>query len=305
VCYRVVISIVAIAGSVCRVDVACGAGATSRICIQEEPSPAADSGESQETLKDVVREAFRATHDGWSVDEVLIRDDVNQAFVWRCREKLPDAAEKDLNWTLLNLRKAGKLGIAATRFNDESYDGVLHLAEIVARSMQDKHKVSSDAVMADPELRREFDVLARGIDPAADAYQVRKSALRLRKARELRPELITRIADWDREVREFAAAQVAADLTLIPERPGIYLFRDKSGYLYIGEALDVRERLKSHLDESDRKSLANYLREQGVESISIEIHSFPADSRMKDVTVRRAYESELIRSREPRFNVRP
>jgi hypothetical protein len=63
--------------------------------------------------------------------------------------------------------------------------------------------------------------------------------------------------------------------------------------------------LKSHLDESDRKSLANYLREQGVESISIEIHSFPADSRMKDVTVRRAYESELIRSREPRFNVRP
>ncbi len=263
-----------------------------------------DSG-SQTKLNDVVREAFRKTHDGWSVDEVLIRDDLNRAFIQNCREQLPDVEEKEFNWTLLNLRKAGKLGVKATQFNYESYENVMHVAEVAIRSIQDKHKISSDAILADPQRRKDFDEVARGIDSAIVPYQVRKCALRLRKARDLRPELITRIADWNREVHEFPAAKVAADLTLIPEMPGIYLFRDKTGYLYIGEAINLRTRLETHLDDSDRKSLANYLRQQGVDSISIEIHSFPADSRMKDITVRRAYESELIRSREPRFNVRP
>jgi len=66
----------------------------------------------------------------------------------------------------------------------------------------------------------------------------------------------------------------------------------------------LRNRLKTHLDESDRKSLANYLKEKGVESITIEIHSFDPQSRAKELRVRRAYESELIRSRKPRFNIR-
>lgn len=37
----------------------------------------------------------------------------------------------------------------------------------------------------------------------------------------------------------------------------------------------------------------------------VEIHSFGRDSRMQEIRVRRAYESELIRSRQPRFNIRP
>ena len=256
-------------------------------------------------LKAIVREAFGETHAGWSSDEVIIRDDLNRAFIARCQQKLPNASEKDLNWALLNLRKAGKLGVPATQFNYQSYDDVLHIAEIAARSLQDKYNTSIDAILTDPQRRREFDQLAQNIDARIDAYQVRKCAFRLRKARELRPELITRIADWNREVKEFSAAEVAADPTRIPELPGVYLFRDRSGFLYIGEAINLRERLKTHLDNSDRKSLANYLRDQGIDSISIEIHAFPADSRMKDLTVRRAYESELIRSRQPRFNLRP
>lgn len=255
--------------------------------------------------EEIVRDAFVATHDGWSSDEVLIRDDLNQAFIRHCREKLPDASERDLNWALLNLRKAGKLKVPATQFNYDSYDDVLHLAEIAARSIQDRHKVSTDAIMADPLLKKEFDGVALGIDPSINPYQIRKCALRLRKARQLRPELITRIADWNREIREFTLAEIAADETLIPENPGIYVFRDKTGYLYVGEAIQLRQRLKSHLDDSDRKSLSHYLASQGAQSISIEIHSFPPDTRMKDVTVRRAYESELIRSRQPRFNIRP
>ena len=274
--------------------------------VQAPNKAAAEPGaDAHDQLEAVVRESFRETHAGWSSDEVLIRDDLNQAFIDHCRKQLPKATEQELNWALLNLRKAGKLGIKATQFNNESYDDVVHLAEIAARSVQDKFQISTDAIMADPKYKKEFDTIAAGIDPSVEAYPIRKCALRLRKARHLKPELITRIADWNREVLEFSAAKVALDGELIPENPGVYMFRDKTGYLYIGEAISLRERLKAHLDDSDRKSLANYLQQQGSESISIEIHSFPADSRMNELPVRRAYESELIRSRQPRFNVRP
>lgn len=282
----------------------------SRFAEGQEAAPApSDSRQAtdvdRDRLNDVVRRAFREASGGWSSDEVLVRDDLNQAFIRACQRELPDVPERDFNWTMLNLRKAGKLETIATLSNNQSYDGVLHVAEIAARSLQDKYEISTDAIMADPERREEFDGIALAVDSSIDPYQVRKCALRLRKARQLRPELITRIADWNREVLEFSAEEVQSDLERIPERPGIYLFRDRSGYLYIGEALNLRDRLKTHLDDSDRKSLAHYLEQQGAASISIEIHSFPADSRMSELRVRRAYESELIRSRKPRFNVRP
>ena len=105
----------------------------------------------------------------------------------------------------------------------------------------------------------------------------------------LKPELVLRIAEP----------------TKIPKGPGIYIFRDKTGYLYVGESLNLRSRLEKHLDESDRQSLAMYLRMHGVQDTTIEIHAFPKDSRARKVTVRRAYESELIASRKPRFNLRP
>lgn len=288
--------------------IVCASNWTLAIRAQEQVEARYDafaSTASQSRLEDVVREAFRQSHDGWSTDEVLIRDELNRAFIASCREQLPDASEQTLNWTLLNLRKAGKLEVKASRREGQPEADAAHVAEIAARSMQDKHEISIDAVMADPERRREFDQLAQRIDPDIESYTIRKTALRLRKTRNLRPELITRIADWDRQIIELTAAQAAADLQRLPENPGVYMFRDRTGYLYIGEAINLRERLTTHLDHSDQKSLAHYLGNQGYDSISLEVHSFPVDSRMKEIVVRRAYESELIRSREPRFNVRP
>ena len=49
----------------------------------------------------------------------------------------------------------------------------------------------------------------------------------------------------------------------------------------------------------------SYLADQGSADVTIEVHSFAEDSRISETMVRRAYESELIRSRNPRFNVRP
>lgn len=262
---------------------------------------------SSKALSDAVAKAFLTTHDGWSSDEVLLQEALNKRFIAACRTELPDANVGELNWKLLNLRKAGKLKKSKVKpkRRSDNHSEYQHLAEVVARSMQDKHKVSTDHIMCDPKQREAFDKMSLSIAPKVDPYLMRKAAFGLRKARRLKPELVLRIADWDRKITSHRASELAKNLDSIPSTPGIYIFSDQTGYLYVGESLNLRERLTKHLDESDRQSLANYLRKQGIEKTTIEIHAFPSDSRAKRVTVRRAYESELIASRKPRFNVRP
>ena len=227
-------------------------------------------------------------------------------FQAACQASLPELKPVETNWALINLRKAGKLSeIKTTGQNRSDATPFRPLAEIAARQLQDRYGVSTDQIMTSPELRTEFDNAAKQVDEQADLYAVRKAAFQLRKTRLLKPELITRIADWGRKVTVRSAAEFKQDLNSIPEVPGIYVFSDSTGYLYVGESDNLRHRLTEHLDESDRRSLANYLAKQGCENITLELHTFEAGSRIEELAVRRAYESELIRSRNPRFNIRP
>ncbi len=258
-------------------------------------------------LNDVVRRAFEETHAGWSSDELLLQDTLNRRFIRRCLHELPMATTSELNWTLLNLRKAGKLRAKVSQRRRDNHQDYRHLAEIAARLLQVKHKVSTDRIMCNPGLRAEFNQTARQLANSVDPYLMRKAAFGLRKARQLRPELVLRVADWDRTITTHAARDVARDGgdKLLPELPGVYIFRDATGYLYVGESKNLRDRIVKHLDESDRKSLAHYFASRGMAGITIEIHAFPANSRAQKVGIRRAYESELIASRKPRLNVRP
>jgi predicted GIY-YIG superfamily endonuclease len=260
---------------------------------------------SSERLSEVVIEAFRAVHDGWSSDEVLLDDELNAAFIQLCRQQLPDAAEVDLNWTLLNLRKAGRLQTTTARTRRLSHDQYLHAAEIAARLLYDKHRENMDRALCDPQLRMEFDQIARQIAPDVSPYALRKAALALRKMRQLRPELVARVADWRREIGAWSADEILAQPECLTVGPGVYLIRDRSGYLYIGESSNVRKRILQHLTASDRSTLMNYLERQGVEQVTIEVHAFDPDSAARLIEMRRAYESELIRSRRPRFNIAP
>lgn len=254
----------------------------------------------------VVIRAFREVHDGFSSDEVLLQDELQTNFIAACQRLVPDASPERLNWTLLNLRKQGKLSdIKTTRQNRISTEEFRHVGEIVARSIQDAHQISIDRALCNPETRQQFDELAKGFAADIDLYAVRKAAFQLRKARQLRPELVTRLADWGREVKVYSLAELQADLSVIPQEPGIYMFSDRQGYLYIGETDNLRRRLTKHLDESDRQALASYLKANDVTEIKVEVHTFEAGSRISELMVRRAYESELIRSRNPRFNIRP
>ena len=260
-----------------------------------------------EPRKTVIRWAFAATHDGWSSDEVLLQDQLNARFIAACREKCPKAKAIDLNWQLINLRKANQLSdFAVTQRRTHRHDGYRHAAEIAARLLTNKHQVSTDRMLCDPELRAEFDRTAGELAPGVDAYRLRKAAFGLRKSRQLRPELVVRVANWGRQIQSAPISELRQTPARIPALPGIYVFRDQQGYLYVGEAANLRKRLSAHLASSDRVALADYLtRHVGVGPVIVEMHVFPADSPAAQSRMRRAYESDLIASRKPKFNVRP
>ncbi|MEL7498802.1 MAG: GIY-YIG nuclease family protein [Planctomycetota bacterium] len=262
-------------------------------------------------LDQAIIDAFALTHDGWSSDEVILRDTLNQAFLKEVRTQLKASSDQaqhtdtELNWRLLTLRKAGKLTVKATKRAKSvgNTEALLPIAEMAMRSVQDKHSVSSDQVMTNPVMRDEFDSLVMQFDEKADLYRVRKAAFQLRKTRRLKPELISRIADWGREIKTYSVDELRSKPAEVPEKPGIYIFRDSTGYLYIGQASNLRERLQGHLDASHNRSLADYLDQE--KSPSVEVHSFDPKSRASEVRVRRAYESELIAVRKPKFNIQP
>ncbi len=270
-----------------------------------DPQDRSSESVDRDALARVVRDAFLAVHDGWSADEVLIRDDLRAALVARCRRLLPQADETEINWMLLNLRKAGQLKADVTKQATRHHEDYAHAAEIAARQMYDRYQLAMDRVLCDPQRRQEFDRIAQSVTPDVSAYELRKAALGLRKARQLRPELVARVAAWNKRVISLSAEQVLADPKRVPDTPGIYIFRDASGYLYIGESENLRSRVIKHLDHSDRKSLARYLWEQGVEGVTVELHAFDPESNARNKEMRRAYESDLIQSRQPRWNIAP
>ena len=257
-------------------------------------------------VKNIVIDSFVATHDGYSCDEVILNPELNRKFLDKCKESLPQVKPLDFNWKLINLRKAGKLShIKTTVRRTEDTSKYQILAEVVSRTILDQAKVSIDRIMADPHWSEKFDQAAKRLDSEANIYLVRKAAFKLRKTRKLRPELITRIADWNREIATMTVSEYKHDEERVPESPGIYIFHNESGYLYIGHSDDLRQRLNTHLNDSSNKALASFLQQSDDRKTYIEIHSFPIESRMKEIAIRRAYESELIRSRKPKFNILP
>ncbi|GAB5404420.1 MAG: excinuclease ABC subunit C [Aureliella sp.] len=268
-------------------------------------------------LEKTVALAFSVTHDGWSSDEVLLMDGRRKKFVDQCRELTqqrgePLQDEDAYCRALLHIRKSGgKLPRATKRAKSSAIDSVgvseaelLAASEIAARKLSDQLHCHTDAILVDSAARTFFDQQAKKICPASP-YALRKAALRLRKTRRLEPELLSRVADWKLQVVEHSVIKLRTNLELVPKRPGIYLFRDKSGYLYIGQASDLRNRLTSHLTDSDRRALSDYLNRNDASEITVELHVFQKGSPGEKLRTRRAYESELIRTRSPRLNLAP
>jgi hypothetical protein len=254
---------------------------------------------------ELIKQAFLETHEGRSTDDVVIDPLLNQCFLLRCESLIPGIDSQDANWRLLNLRKSSSLGKVTTYAERMDHSTYVHASQIAARLIEDQLQLTVDRILCHPVHRQKFDEIAKKIFPEASEYQLRKAALGLRKARKLQPELIKRVANWKKEILVYDAESLVENSELIPRKPGIYIFRDPSGYLYIGEAGSLRLRVAQHLDHSDRRALACYFWEAGLSKIVVEMHAFDPDSDARTTPARRAYESDLIDKRSPRFNIRP
>ncbi|MEM9585712.1 MAG: GIY-YIG nuclease family protein [Planctomycetota bacterium] len=255
--------------------------------------------------------AFQASSDGFSTDEVLIQEELRARFLDQLSGQigapLSTDQQREAVAGLIKLRKAGKLAMRATQRAPRVDDQYLAIAEIAARTVTNRHRVTTDQVLIDPELRDQLQREAERIKPDVDADTIRRLVLRLRKTRRLKPELVLKVADWPRDLLTFTLDQLRqpGGLDQVPVLPGVYLFRSSAGYLYIGEASQLRSRLTQHLKGSHNSGLAAAISPEAGQTLTVEIHAFPKDSPAKSVSVRRAYESELIRSRRPKFNVLP
>ena len=139
--------------------------------------------------------------------------------------------------------------------------------------------------------------LAASISPGFSPLQYRWSALNLRKKSGLTPELLARVAP-PKQVLSFPIPSLLLDA--IPAEQGLYLFFTPSTCLYVGEAENLRNRIGKHLEHSDNKGLARWMWDQGATELFLELQVLDAATTQK---VRRALERELIRGRNPLFNI--
>ena len=241
--------------------------------------------------------AFQQTRNEFSTDRVVADPELNKTFLGACRELGLDGSDAELNKRLLNLRKAGKLGklkSKRTQFDDSEY---AYAAEIAVRHMERRDSLTLDDILVDPNIASEFDEICSDISPGYSSLQYRWAALRLRKSRNLKPEFVGQAIQANRVV---LLPVESINVEELPNAAGIYCFLSQQETLYIGEAVNLRLRLKKHLDHSDNKNLARYLWEFGFRNLSLELHIYEREISTK---IRRAIELELIQSRRPIFNI--
>lgn len=248
--------------------------------------------------REIVKPAFLQVRDGWSPDRVVADPDLNRRFEAECRKSGFDAEVREYNQILLNLRKAGALpGLQSKRTSFPDQGDYLFASEIAIRFLERRDGVTLDDVICDPARAAEFDVLAARIAPGYTPLQYRWAVLSLRKSRRLQPEPIGRVIQ-PISIEQRRAAEL--ELGEVPTTQGLYIFFAGTECLYIGEAQNLRSRLKKHLDHSDNRGLARWLWEHGPDEVYIEWEVLPSATLTR---TRKAMECELIRSRHPLFNV--
>jgi site-specific DNA-methyltransferase (adenine-specific) len=250
-------------------------------------------------VKSTVREAFLAVSQGCSADRVVVDPDLNRQFINHCRSLGLDDEPRTLNLCLMNARKSKLLqGLPRSRRTSFAHsEECCFAAEVAIRFLEHRDQVSLDYILCDPEKAAEFDQLASNVAPGFTPLQYRWSALYLRKAKLLRPELLSRVVPS-------SALQLGRidelDVTKIPTKPGIYVFYGPSTTLYVGEADNLRRRIQKHLDHSDIKAVARWFWDHGTAEIRVELHVLPDGTAAR---VRKALEAELITSRKALFNI--
>jgi site-specific DNA-methyltransferase (adenine-specific) len=195
-------------------------------------------------------DAFKATHEGFSVDTVLADVALNNAFLETCERNGLCGDSVEWNRALLRIRKSGKLPRLTSRtrtFTAKDMDAYSFASEVALQQLSARCDATLDDVLCDPELAAQFDELAQSFSPGHSSFQYRWAALFLRKrAIYLKRQAVNHCQEWAR--RTIPQPKPIAEFDWRKyDRPGVYLLKSmKPQPLYIGESLFS---LKNRIDQ--------------------------------------------------------
>lgn len=207
----------------------------------------------KENFESEIITAFSETHDGYSVDRLVLDPQLNQAFLDTCLRKGLEGDPLDLNRYLFRLRKSGKLKSAGietdkrTSYSWDELDKFIDAAEIAWKLTADEHHVSLDDLFCDPMLAASFDKTAAQFAPGFQSLDYRWAALTVRKQSKLartRAEKMAREQNSTTLEMSKSTKLDKFDLDSCDDSPGLYVIRSGKKDLYVGETLNLKERLR-------------------------------------------------------------
>ncbi len=206
-------------------------------------------------LRDTIVDAFFATHQGYSTDWLLADPDLQNRFHKACHVSGLLGGPADWNRELLRFRKTGKLPkrgeLKRRHLSAEEMDAYRDAAEIAWRVTSQKFaQASLDEIFCDPQKSQFFDRTAERYAPNFPPASIRWAALRLRKAGKMLAEEVKEL-HFVFATRDFSRFQNwnRCRFDRFADQPGVYMLRGKNRQpLYVGETLDLAQRLTRHAD---------------------------------------------------------
>jgi HicB family len=229
--------------------------------------------------KALVARAFNSVHEGYSTDWIIIEPHRNRLFLEKCRQLGLEMGDFALNSLLLNIRKdsknKGMLNPATKRSGFSSYDDCGFAAEIAIRTLQRTRGIALDTALCDPDMLKNFDVLAKKYAPNQTELKLRCAVLNLRKTHRLQP------FDLDSEAYDLVSAGPVRRVSLkeIDELAGGYAFFDHKRPIFAGETDNLRRRIGIHL-ESGLPEWLEVKEDEGFELKTLILPSATKDDRL-------------------------
>jgi site-specific DNA-methyltransferase (adenine-specific) len=248
-----------------------------------------------------IMQAFLEVREGYSADKVIADPDADRKFLRRCRELGLAGTDYELNWKLMNARKAKKLSGLSELIKTKRYtvgkviDEFEYASELAVRYMQQSKNVSVDQIICDPELAEEFDTYAAQLAPDFSRLQYRWAAFGLRKGGRLGKK-VDQIGQLP-ELETFGRV-TGIELGKIPEVCGLYLFSSSDRAVFASQTDNLRHRLERHIKVSS-SGLPSWLWDVRREPLQLGLAPLPGIVR----SVRQKMEVILVKRRKPLLNL--
>lgn len=247
-----------------------------------------------------IMQAFLEVRDVYSADKVIADPDLDRKFLRCCRELGLSGTDSELNWKLMNARKAGNLSGLSDLIKTKPYrlgkviDDFEYASELAVRYMQQRKDVSLDQIICDPELAEEFDTYATRLAPGFLPLQYRWAAFGLRKAGRLGKK-VDQIGKLPK-LESFGRVR-GIELGKIPDIGGLYLFSSQEKPIFASQTENLRHRLERHIKVSS-SGLPSWLWDVRKEPLQLEAAPLPGITR----SLRQAMETLLVRQWKPVLN---